>query len=151
MTVPSVVTDEPWCEDDPKDLQHRVDQREIRPAELVSKEAVDGEHVREDDPVGFAVVEAERRETTAGAEPNRSLEVTMFDAKPREPGRTEGPAGSRPETPATLRACRRRVRSRRRVMVALVGIQPVIAQSTQIEWMTRSPCPRVSLTPFLSR
>ncbi len=44
MAVPGIVTDEPWRWDDPRLLQHRVNEWEIRPAELVGEEAVDGEH-----------------------------------------------------------------------------------------------------------
>jgi len=44
--------------DDPRALQHGVNQREVRPAELVGEKPVHGRRVREDDPVGFAVVPA---------------------------------------------------------------------------------------------
>ena len=61
MSVPGVVDDEPGCRDDLRALQHGVDQREVRPAELIGEKPVDCERIREDDPVGFTVVEAERR------------------------------------------------------------------------------------------
>ncbi len=61
VVVASVITEQPWCRDDTRALQDRMDEREIRAAELVGQKPVDVEGVREHDAVGFAVVEAERR------------------------------------------------------------------------------------------
>jgi hypothetical protein len=61
MSVPNVVDDEPWCRDDLRPLKDGVDEREVRSAELVGEKPIDIKRVCEDDVVGFAVVEAERR------------------------------------------------------------------------------------------
>jgi hypothetical protein len=57
MSVPSVVDDEPRRRDDPGLLKDGVNQREVRSAELVCEKPVDIECVREDDAIGFAVIE----------------------------------------------------------------------------------------------
>lgn len=61
MPVSSVIYDETRRRDDSWPLQYGVNQGKVRPAELVCQKAVDGERVRKDDTVGFAVVEAECR------------------------------------------------------------------------------------------
>lgn len=61
MPVAGVIDDQPWRRDDPQPLKHSMDEWKVRPAELVGQKAVNIERVREDDPVGFTVIEAERR------------------------------------------------------------------------------------------
>jgi len=61
MAAASVITEESRRRNDSRSGKHRVNEREVRPAEFVGEKAVDSERVRQNDAVRFAVVESERR------------------------------------------------------------------------------------------
>jgi len=60
MVGSGALTDEPWRRDEPWSLKRCIYDRKVRPAELVGQQAADTASVRKHDPVGSAVIEAER-------------------------------------------------------------------------------------------
>ena len=61
VAVASVITEQSWRRNNARALEGGADEREVRAAELVGQEPVDVERVCENDAIGLAVVEAERR------------------------------------------------------------------------------------------